>query len=215
MSQVTSEIRVTLPDGSVRRVPVGTTVREVAAAIGPGLARAAVVARVNGTLVDLATPLRKDVDLALLTDRDPEALHVLRHSTAHATAQAVQELFPGTKIAQGPVIDNGFYYDFDRSEPFSDSDLEAIETRVREIIKRDLPIEREELSREDAVAFFKKEDEPYKLYFATTKGGDTVSIYRQGDWTDFCLGPHVPSTGRLAAFKLLSVAGAYWLGDEK
>ncbi|TDI48014.1 MAG: threonine--tRNA ligase [Acidobacteria bacterium] len=215
MSQVTSEIRVTLPDGSVRMVPVGTTVREVAAAIGPGLARAAVVARVDGTLVDLATPLRKDVDLALLTDRDPEALHVLRHSTAHATAQAVQELFPGTKIGQGPVIDNGFYYDFDRSEPFSDSDLETIETRMREIIQRDLPIEREELSREDAIAFFKKEDEPYKLYFATTKGGDTVSIYRQGDWTDFCLGPHIPSTGRLGAFKLLSVAGAYWLGDEK
>ncbi|MFB3118645.1 MAG: threonine--tRNA ligase, partial [Myxococcota bacterium] len=183
--------------------------------IGPGLARAAVVARVNGTLVDLATPLREDVDLALLTDRDPEALHVLRHSTAHATAQAVQELFPGTKIGQGPVIENGFYYDFDRSEPFSDSDLEAIETRMQEIIERDLPIKREELSREDAIAFFKTEDEPYKLYFATTKGGETVSIYRQGDWTDFCLGPHVSSTGRLGAFKLLSVAGAYWLGDEK
>jgi threonyl-tRNA synthetase len=215
MPQDTSEIRVTLPDGSVRRVPSGTTVREIAAAIGPGLAKAAVVGRIDDALVDLATPLHEDLDLVLLTNRDPEALHVLRHSTAHATAQAVQELFPGTKIGQGPVIENGFYYDFDRSEPFSDSDLEAIEARVHEIIKRDLPIEREELSREDAIAFFKREDEPYKLYFATTKGGDTVSIYRQGDWTDFCLGPHVPSTGRLAAFKLLSVAGAYWLGDEK
>ena len=215
MSQATSEIRVTLPDGSVRVVPAGTTVHEVAAAIGPGLAKAALVARVDDALVDLATALHEDLDLALLTQRDPEALHVLRHSTAHATAQSVQELFPGTKIGQGPVIENGFYYDFDRSEPFSDSDLEAIETRVHEIIKRDLPIEREELSREEAVKFFKVEDEPYKLYFATTKGGATVSIYRQGDWTDFCLGPHVPSTGRLAAFKLLSVAGAYWLGDEK
>jgi len=215
MAQTTLEIGVTLPDGSVRKVPAGTTVQEVAAAIGPGLAKAAVVARVDDALVDLATPLHEDVHLALLTNRDPEALHVLRHSTAHATAQAVQELFPGTKIGQGPVIENGFYYDFDRSEPFSDSDLAAIEARVHEIVKRDLPIEREELSRDDAVAFFKQEDEPYKLYFATTKGGDTVSIYRQGDWTDFCLGPHVPSTGRLAAFKLLSVAGAYWLGDEK
>jgi len=215
MSQATSEIRITLPDGSVREVPPGTTVREVAASIGPGLAKAAVVARLGDRLVDLATPLHEDQDLALLTDRDPEALHVLRHSTAHATAQAVQELFPGTKIGQGPVIENGFYYDFDRSEPFTESDLEAIEDRVREIIQRDLPIEREELSRDDAAAFFKEEDEPYKLYFATTKGGDRVSIYRQGDWTDFCLGPHIPSTGRLAAFKLLSVAGAYWLGDEK
>ena len=215
MSQATSEIRVTLPDGSVRQVPAGTTVHEVAAAIGPGLAKAAVVARVDDALMDLATPLHADLALALLTNRDPEALHVLRHSTAHATAQAVQELFPDTKIGQGPVIDNGFYYDFDRSEPFSESDLEAIEARVHEIIKRDLVIEREDLSRDAAVAIFEKEDEPYKLYFATTKGGETVSIYRQGDWTDFCLGPHVPSTGRLAAFKLLSVAGAYWLGDEK
>jgi threonyl-tRNA synthetase len=215
MSQPNSEIQVTLPDGSVRSVASGTTVQEVAAAIGPGLAKAAVVGRVDGALVDLSTPLLNDVELSILTNRDPEALHVLRHSTAHATAQAVQELFPDTKIGQGPVIENGFYYDFDRSEPFSESDLEAIEARVHEIIKRDLPIERQDLSREDAVAFFKKEDEPYKLYFATTKGGETVSIYRQGDWTDFCLGPHVPSTGQLAAFKLLSVAGAYWLGDEK
>ncbi len=140
---------------------------------------------------------------------------MLRHSTAHATAQAVQELFPGTKIGQGPVIDDGFYYDFDRSEPFSESDLEKIEARVKEIVARDLPIERVDLPRAEAIAFFEKEDEPYKIYFATTKGGEMVSIYRQGDWTDFCLGPHVPSTGSLAAFKLLSVAGAYWLGDEK
>ncbi len=215
MSQATTEIRLTLPDGSVRVVPAGTTALQIAEGIGPRLAKAAVVARVDGELVDLATPLRGDSRLALLTDRDPEALHVLRHSTAHATAQAVQELFPGTKIGQGPVIENGFYYDFDRDEPFSDSDLEAIETRVAEIIERDLTIEREELPRDEAVRFFEKEDEPYKIYFATTKGGETVSIYRQGAWTDFCLGPHVPSTGRLAAFKLLSVAGAYWLGDEK
>ncbi|NIM01530.1 MAG: threonine--tRNA ligase [Acidobacteria bacterium] len=215
MSQATTEIRVTLPDGSVRAVPPGTTPREIAAEIGPGLAKAALLARLDGQLVDLATPLHGDHELALITDRDPEALHVLRHSTAHATAQAVQELFPGTKIGQGPVIENGFYYDFDRDTPFSDADLEAIEERVAEIIKRDLAIERVDLPREEAIAFFEKEAEPYKIYFAKTKGGETVSIYRQGEWTDFCLGPHVPSTGRLGAFKLLSVAGAYWLGDEK
>ncbi len=215
MSQATTEIRVTLPDGSVRTVAPGTTPREIAAEIGPGLAKAALLARVDGNLIDLATPLHGDHELALITARDPEALHVLRHSTAHATAQAVQELFPGTKIGQGPVIENGFYYDFDRETPFSDADLEAIEARVGEIIERDLAIERIDLPREEAIAFFEKEEEPYKIYFANTKGGDTVSIYRQGEWTDFCLGPHLPSTGRLAAFKLLSVAGAYWLGDEK
>jgi threonyl-tRNA synthetase len=210
-----TEIRVTLPDGSVREVPSGSTPLDIAAGIGPGLAKAAVVARVNGELVDLGQKLDVDVELALLTNRDAEALHVLRHSTAHATAQAVQELFPGTKIGQGPVIENGFYYDFDREEPFSEQDLEAIEARVAEIVARDTPIERIDLPRAEAIAFFEKEQEPYKIYFANTKGGETVSIYRQGEWTDFCLGPHVPSTGRLAAFKLLSVAGAYWLGDEK
>ena len=215
MPETATKIRITLPDGSVREVPSGSTPLDVAAGIGPGLAKAALVARVDGELFDLSAPLDRDVELALLTERDPEALHVLRHSTAHATAQAVQELFPGTKIGQGPVIENGFYYDFDRDEPFSDTDLEAIEARVVEIIERDLLIERVELPRAEAVKFFEKEGEPYKIYFATTKGGETVSIYRQGEWTDFCLGPHVPSTGRLAAFKLLSVAGAYWLGDEK
>jgi threonyl-tRNA synthetase len=209
------EIRVTLPDGSVREVPHGSTPLDVAASIGPGLAKASVVARVDGELVDLGNKLDGDVELALLTNRDDEALHVLRHSTAHATAQAVQELFPGTKIGQGPVIENGFYYDFDRDQPFTDADLEAIEERVAEIVKRDLPIERIDLPRDEAIAFFEKEEEPYKIYFANTKGGETVSIYRQGEWTDFCLGPHVPSTGKLASFKLLSVAGAYWLGDEK
>jgi len=209
------EIRVTLPDGSVREVPHGSTPLDVAASIGPGLAKASVVARVDGELVDLGNKLDGDVELALLTNRDDEALHVLRHSTAHATAQAVQELFPGTKIGQGPVIENGFYYDFDRDQPFTDADLEAIEERVAEIVKRDLPIERIDLPRDEAIAFFEKEEEPYKIYFAKTKGDETVSIYRQGEWTDFCLGPHVPSTGKLASFKLLSVAGAYWLGDEK
>ncbi len=215
MSESLATLTVTLPDGSTREVDRGTTPLDVAAGSGRRLARDAVVARVDGELWDLARPLPGDVRLELLTADDPEALHVLRHSTAHATAQAVQELFPGTRIGQGPVIDNGFYYDFDRDEAFSEADLEAIERRVAEIIARDLPIERQELPRDEAIRFFEQEGEPYKIYFARTKGGETVSIYRQGEWTDFCLGPHVRSTGRLGAFKLLSVAGAYWLGSER
>jgi threonyl-tRNA synthetase len=215
MAQAAASIRITLPDGSEREVQHGTTALELARAIGARLARDAVVARVNGELVDLALPIEQDSQIEILTSRDPEALAALRHSTAHATAQAVQELYPGTRIGQGPVIDHGFYYDFDRDEPFTPDDLEAIEKRVAEIIERDLPIERVEMTRDDAIEFFKNESEPYKIYFAETKGGERVSIYRQGDWTDFCRGPHVPSTGRLKSFKLLSVAGAYWLGDEK
>jgi len=215
MSQTLATVRVTLPDGSVREVPAGSTAADVAAAIGRRLAKDAVVAKVDGELVDLSRPIERDATLQILTSKDAEALHVLRHSTAHAVAQAVQELFPGTKIGQGPVIENGFYYDFDRDVPFSDADLATIEARVREIVARNLPIERLNLPKSEAIAFFEREEEPYKVYFATTKGDDTVSIYRQGDWTDFCRGPHVPATGRLGAFKLLSVAGAYWLGSEK
>ncbi len=208
-------IRVTLPDGGVREVPPGTTPLDLAQALEPSLAERAVVARVDGTLADLTRPLAHDARVAFVLPDEKEALDVLRHSTAHATAQAVQELFPGTRIGQGPVIEDGFYYDFDRPEAFSEADLAAIEQRVREIIRRDLPIERVDLPKEEAIAFFEREGEPYKVYFATTKGDRTVSIYRQGDWTDFCRGPHVPSTGHLRAFKLLSVAGAYWLGDER
>jgi len=215
MPETVATVRVTLPDGSVREVAAGTTAAGVAAAIGTRLAKDAVVAKVDGILVDLARPIRQDASIEILTPKSPEALHVLRHSTAHAVAQAVQELYPGTKIGQGPVIENGFYYDFDRAEPFSEDDLATIERRVREIVARNLPIERVDLPKTQAIAFFEKEREPYKIYFATTKGDDVVSIYRQGDWTDFCRGPHVPSTGRLGAFKLLSVAGAYWLGSEK
>jgi len=215
MPETVATVRVTLPDGSVREVAAGTTAAGVAAAIGPRLAKDAVVAKVDGILVDLARPIRQDASIEILTPKSPEALHVLRHSTAHAVAQAVQELYPGTKIGQGPVIENGFYYDFDRAEPFSEDDLATIERRVREIVARNLPIDRGDLPKTQAIAFFEKEREPYKIYFATTKGDDVVSIYRQGDWTDFCRGPHVPSTGRLGAFKLLSVAGAYWLGSEK
>jgi threonyl-tRNA synthetase len=215
MPETVAAISVTLPDGRVVRVPRGTSALEVARQIGPRLASAAVAAKVDGDVIDLVRPIERDANLQILTDRDPEALAVLRHSTAHATAQAVQELFPGTRIGQGPVIDHGFYYDFDRDEPFTDEDLSRIEARMREIVARDLPIERIDLPREEAVRHFEAEGEPYKVYFATTKGGPIVSIYRQGEWNDFCRGPHVRSTGALRAFKLLSVAGAYWLGDEK
>jgi threonyl-tRNA synthetase len=215
MSENAARIRIELPDGATLEVARGSSAAEVAASIGPRLGKAAIAARVNGELVDLTRPIDADARLQILTARDPDALEVLRHSTAHATAQAVQELFPGTRIAQGPVIEDGFYYDFDREEPFSDSDLAAIEARVAEIIDRDLPVERLELPRDEAIAFFEKEEEPYKVHFARTKGGETVSIYRQGEWDDFCRGPHVPSTGKLGVFKLLSVAGAYWLGDER
>jgi len=215
MSEATIVIKLTLPDGSIKEVAPGTTPLQVAEGIGSRLARDAVAARLDGDLVDLTRPLETDSSIEIVTRKSPEALEVLRHSTAHATAQAVQELFPGTKIAQGPVIEDGFYYDFDREEPFSDRDLEAIERRVAEIVERDLPVQRIDLPRDDAIAYFEKEEEPYKVYFARTKGGESVSIYRQGDWDDFCRGPHLPSTGRLGAFKLLSVAGAYWLGDER
>jgi len=215
MSETVAEIKLTLPDGSVKGVACGTTPLDVARSIGARLADAAVVARLDDELVDLSRPIVHDAKLQILTAKDSEALDVLRHSTAHATAQAVQELFPGTKIGQGPVIEDGFYYDFDRSEPFSEDDLAAIEERVREIIGRDLPIRRRDVSHEEAITHFEQEDEPYKVYFAKTKGGEIVSIYSQGEWDDFCRGPHVPSTGRLGAFKLLSVAGAYWLGDER
>ena len=215
MPQTVATIRVTLPDGSRREVARGTTPLALAASIGPRLAKDALIALIDGVPADLATPIVSDATLHILTHKDPATLEVLRHSTAHATAQAVQELFPGTKIGQGPVIEGGFYYDFDRDEPFSDADLSRIEERMREIVARDTPIERIVLPKTEAVSFFEAEHEPYKVYFATTKGDASVTIYRQGTWTDFCRGPHVPSTGRLRAFKLLSVAGAYWLGDEK
>jgi threonyl-tRNA synthetase len=215
MSGNSTSIKIELPDGTLHEAASGSTPIEIAGAIGAGLAKSAVLARLDGRLVDLTHPITCDGSLEILTRRDDEALEVLRHSTAHATAQAVQELWPGTKIAQGPVIEDGFYYDFDREEPFTDADLEAIEKKMAEIISRDIPVERIELSQAEAIEHFEGQQEPYKVHFATTKGDDTVSIYRQGDWDDFCRGPHVISTGRLGVYKLLSVAGAYWLGDEK
>jgi threonyl-tRNA synthetase len=210
-----STIQVTLPDGKSLTLPRGSTLADVAKAIGPRLAKDAIAGKVDGRLVDLAKRLDADCAVQIVTpNAGEEALEILRHSTSHALAQAVKELWPETKIAQGPSIENGFYYDFDREDPFTEDDLRTIERRMAEIVARDLKIERLEMPKADAVRYFESENEPYKTYFAREKGGDIVSAYRQEGFTDFCRGPHVPSTGKLRAFKLLNAAGAYWLGSE-
>jgi threonyl-tRNA synthetase len=211
------DVQISLPDGTVKVFPQGTTPYQVGESISPRLAEATLAAKCNGRLMDVYLPIQEDCALELVTDRTPEALEVYRHSCAHLLANAVKELFPEAKIAIGPVIEDGFYYDFDRDAPFTPEDLEAIEARMREIIARDTPIRREELPWEKARDFFASENEPYKAELAFEKGqNEPVSIYRQGDFNDFCRGPHIPSTGRIKpdTFKLLSVAGAYWKGDE-
>ncbi len=208
-----SEIRLTLPDGSVRAVPRGTTGAELAAQIGPGLARAALAVRVDGEVRDLSRPLDTDASVAIITDKDPAGLAVLRHSAAHVLATAVRELFPGAGIGFGPAIDDGFYYDFDVPRPFTPEDLETIEARMRDVTAKDYPFEREEVSRPEATRRFA--DDPLKLERIAELGDDeTISVYTDGPFTDLCRGPHVPSTGRLKHFKLLSGAGAYWRGDS-
>jgi threonyl-tRNA synthetase len=207
-------IRLTLPDGSVREVPEGTTGQELAAQIGPGLARAAVAIRVDGQVQDLMRPLTGDATIAILTERDPDALPVLRHSAAHVLATAVRELFPTAGIGFGPPIDDGFYYDFEVPRPFTPEDLEAIEARMRDVTTRDYPFLREEVDRETANRRFA--DDPLKLERITELGDDEViSTYTDGPFVDLCRGPHIPSTGRIKHFKLLTTAGAYWRGDEK
>ncbi len=209
-------IRVTLPDGSELEVPAGSTPAEVAGRIGPGLARAALVAEVDGKPWDLARPLEDDSRLRILTERDEQALEVYRHSTAHLMAQAVQRLWPETKVTIGPVIEGGFYYDFDRDEPFTPEDFDAIETEMSRIVAEDLAIEREEIARDAAIDLFRELEEPYKVELVEAiPEGETLTLYRQGEWLDLCRGPHVPSTGRLGVFKLQSTAGAYWRGDER
>jgi threonyl-tRNA synthetase len=209
-------IRVTLPDGSELEVPSSSTPADVAARIGPGLARAALVAEVDGQPWDLGRPLERDARLRILTERDAQALEVYRHSTAHLMAQAVQRLYPGTRVTIGPVIEGGFYYDFDRKEPFTPDDFEAIETEMGRIVGEDLAVKREEISRDAAVELFRKLGEPYKVeILEAIPAGETLTLYRQGEWFDLCRGPHVPATGRLGTFKLLSTAGAYWRGDER
>ncbi len=208
-----STIRLTLPDGSVREVPSGTTSRAVAQQIGPGLAKAALAARVDGAIRDLDRPIEHDATFAVLTDRDPAALEVLRHSAAHVLATAVRELYPGAGIGFGPAIEDGFYYDFEVPRPFTPEDLEAIERKMTEVAERDFPFVREVVDRAEANRRFA--DDPLKLERIGELGDDEViSVYTDGPFQDLCRGPHLPSTGRLRHFKLLSAAGAYWRGDE-
>lgn len=207
-------IRLTLPDGSVRELPAGSTGHEVARAIGPGLAKAALAIRVDGQVWDLARPIEQDATIAVLTERDPAALEVLRHSAAHVLATAVRTLFPGAGIGFGPPIEDGFYYDFEVPRPFTPEDLERIEEVMRGVCEADYPFVREEVDRAEANRRFA--DDPLKLERIAELGDDeTISIYTDGPFVDLCRGPHLPSTGRLRHFKLLTTAGAYWRGDER
>jgi threonyl-tRNA synthetase len=210
-------IHVKLPDGSVKEVPKGTTALDIAKSIGQRLADATLVAKTNGDLIDITRPLEKDTDLRLLNERDPEALEVYRHSSAHLLAAAVLELFPETKLGHGPPTDTGFFYDFYRPTPFTPEDLQKIEKRMQELVQQDLPYAREFLPRDEGLAKFKGEGDFMKCHFIEqfTKPDEKISIYKTGKFLDFCRGPHIPSTGRIKAFKLLNIAGAYWLGDEK
>ena len=254
------KIQVTLPDGSKKEVPSGTTALDIARSISPRLADAALVAKVKPSAVstqhsaltrmavlqgsraraleqtrrprpacmrllpkdgwqfaDLSKPLEEDVELRLLTERDPDALYVYRHSSAHVLATAVLELFPETKLGHGPATESGFFYDFFRPTPFTPEDLERIEKRMGEVAARDEKFEREFIPRNEGLARFRSEGDFMKVHFIEqfTKQGEPISTYRNGKFVDFCRGPHVPSTGRIKAFKLTSIAGAYWLGDEK
>ena len=209
-------MQVQLPDGSQKEVPAGATVADVAAAIGKGLAKAAIAGKVNGKIVDVYAKVPDGAKVEIVTPKSEAGLDTIRHSTAHLMANAVQELFPGTQVTIGPVIENGFFYDFAGDRPFTDEDLRRIEEKMSEIVKRDLPVRREEWTRDEAIRTFDKLGEKFKVEIIRDIPGDeTLSVYRQGEWFDLCRGPHVPSTGRLGAFKLLSVAGAYWRGDER
>ncbi len=210
-------IKVKLPDGSTKEVPKGTNALEIARSISPRLADAALVAKTNGDLVDLTKPLDHDTELRILTDRDPEALPVYRHSSAHLMAAAVLELFPETKLGHGPATESGFFYDFYRPTPFTPEDLEKIEKKMQEIAARNEPYAREWLPRKEGLDKFKGEGDFMKCHFIEqfTQPDEKISLYKTGKFVDFCRGPHIPSTGKIKAFKLLSIAGAYWLGDEK
>jgi len=210
-----SAVSLTFPDGSKREYPAGTTGREVAESISKSLAKKAVAIALDGELTDLSDPVR-DGALEIVTRTDPRALELIRHDAAHVMAEAVQELFPGTQVTIGPVIENGFYYDFARNEPFTPEDLPVIEKKMKEIIARNKPFTKEVWSREEAERVFKDKGEAYKVeLIETIKSGEDLKIYRQGDWFDMCRGPHMASTGQIGtAFKLMKVAGAYWRGDS-
>jgi len=208
--------KITLPDGSEKEFARPVTVAELAQSIGAGLAKAALAGRVNGKLVDTSHRIEADADVAIVTPKSPEALEILRHSTSHLMAQAVQELYPGAQVTIGPVIENGFYYDFSYKRPFTPEDLVAIEKKMAEIVKKDLPVVRKEMPRDAAVALFSSLGEKYKAeIIGAIPQGETISLYGQGNWLDLCRGPHVPSTGKLKVFKLMRVAGAYWRGDSR
>ena len=209
-------IAITLPDGSRREYPGPVTVAEVAASIGPGLAKSALAGKVDGKVVDLSHRIEADAPLAILTDKSPEGLEVLRHSTAHLLAYAVKELYPDAQVTIGPVIENGFFYDFSYKRPFTPEDLAAIEQRMTELAKKDEPVLRRVLPRDEAVTYFKSIGELYKAeIIASIPANEDVSLYREGAFEDLCRGPHVPSTGKLKHFKLMKVAGAYWRGDHR
>ena len=209
-------INITLPDGSQRSFEAPVTVQQVAASIGTGLAKAALAGRVDGRLVDTSHLIEQDSRLAIVTDKDPEGIEVIRHSTAHLLAYAVKELFPDAQVTIGPVIENGFYYDFSYKRPFTPEDLAKIEQRMADLAKKDIPVVREVWPRDKAVEFFESIGEHYKAeIIASIPAGEDVSLYREGDFIDLCRGPHVPSTGKLRVFKLMKLAGAYWRGDAK
>ena len=209
-------LSITLPDNSVRQYEGPLTVAAIAASIGTSLAKAALAGKVDGKLVDLSHVVENDAHVAILTAKDAEALELVRHSTSHLMAQAVKELYPSAEVTIGPAIENGFYYDFKFERAFTPEDLEKIEARMKELVKKDIPIERYELPRDEAVAYFKGIGEEYKAeIISEIPAGEVISLYRQGDFTDLCRGPHVPSTGKLKVFKLMKVAGAYWRGDSK
>src|SRR5262252_8428351 len=208
-------INVRLPDGSVRPFDKPVKVADVAAAIGPGLAKAALAAKLDGKLVDTSYVIDRDADLAIVTDKDQQGLEVLRHSTAHLLAYAVKELFPDAQVTIGPVIEDGFYYDFSFKRPFTPEDLAAIEAKMAELAKKDEPVTRKLMTRDDAVAYFGGIGEHYKAeIIAAIPANEPISLYTEGKFTDLCRGPHVPSTGKLKVFKLMKLAGAYWRGDS-
>ena len=209
-------ISISLPDDSKKAFDAPVSVGEVAASIGPGLAKAALAGKVDGKLVDLSHVIDRDARLAILTDKDPEALEILRHSTAHLLAYAVKELFPDAQVTIGPVIDNGFYYDFSYKRAFTPEDLAALEKKMAELAAQNDPVVREVWKRDDAVQFFESIGEKYKAEIITAiPANEDISLYREGRFVDLCRGPHVPATGRLRVFKLMKVAGAYWRGDSR
>ena len=207
-------VKVTLPDGSIVQIPSGTTLGELAARIGKRLAAQAAVGLVDGIAVDLSFPITEDCRVTILDTKSEEGLDAMRHSAGHVMAQAVKRLFPSAKLAIGPTIENGFYYDFDIDHAFTPEDLEKIEAEMRRIIAEDLPIVREEATWEEALATLEREEETYKIELLNELHESKVSFYRQGEFVDMCRGPHLPRTGMIGAFKLLNVAGAYWRGDE-